>query len=114
MIIGTVPASPPSNVTASVLSSTAIMVNWDAVPPIDQNGDITAYEVLYQIVDTSDGVLLSNTTRIEEGTASVVLTDLEEFVNYTISIRAYTGVGEGPYSEGVTEMTSEDGKCYSS
>ena len=36
-------------------------------------------------------------------------TDLEEFVNYNISVRAYTSVGPGPYSDPVTARTLEDG-----
>ena len=41
---------------------------------------------------------------------TAVLTGLQEFVDYNISVRAYTSVGEGPYSTEVTEMTAEDGK----
>ena len=40
---------------------------------------------------------------------SVVLTDLQEFNGYNISIRAYTSVGEGPYSEDLTVTTLENG-----
>ena len=43
-----------------------------------------------------------------------LLTELEEYVEYNISVRAYTSVGPGPYSEEVTERTDEDGKklCF--
>ena len=102
------PASPPSNVTATVISPTSIMVTWDMVPPIDQNGVITMYEVLYEPLETFGGAigpLTSNSTAM-----SLLLTGLEEFVNYNISVRAYTSVGAGPYSEDITEMTSEDGE----
>ena len=39
-----------------------------------------------------------------------VLTGLEEFVQYNISMRAYTSTGSGPYSTGVVEMTDEAGE----
>ena len=42
------PASPPQNVTATVLSPTEIQVNWTGVLKRDQNGIITQYEVKYK------------------------------------------------------------------
>ena len=102
------PASPPNDVMATVVSPTSIMVTWDIVPPIDQNGVTTMYEVLYEPQETFGGAigpLTSTSTAM-----SLLLTGLEEFVNYNISVRAYTSVGAGPYSEDITEMTSEDGE----
>ena len=86
-------------------SSTTIAVMWEEVPPIDQNGVITMYEVMYTPLETFGGTLQSNTTTVSEPALSVVLMGLEEYVNYTISVRAYTSVGMGPYSEDVTILT---------
>ena len=108
MIVSLVPVSPPTNVSATVVSPTSIMVTWDMVPPIDQNGVITLYEVLYEPQETFGGAigpLTSTSTAM-----SLLLTSLEEFANYNILVRAYTNVGSGPYSEDITEMTSEDGE----
>ncbi len=91
-------------------SSTSIMVTWDMVPAIDQNGIITMYEVQYEPLEMFDGQIQTNTTIVSAPMMSVTLTDLQEFVNYNISVRAYTSEGEGPYSRGVVEMTLEDGK----
>ena len=77
-------------------SSTTIAVMWEEVPPIDQNGVITMYEVMYTPLETFGGTLQSNTTTVSEPALSVVLIGLEEYVNYTISVRAYTSVGMGP------------------
>ena len=88
------------------------MVTWDMVPPIDQNGVITMYEVLYEPLETFNGTIMSNTTTVDGMTLTAMLEGLEEFINYTISVRAYTSAGEGPYSEGVIEMTSEDGELW--
>ena len=95
---------------ATVVSPTSIMVTWDMVPPIDQNGVITMYEVLYEPQETFNGSIMSNTTTVDGTARAVNLTGLEEYVNYTISVRAYTSAGEGPYSDGVIELTDEDGK----
>ena len=108
MFLSPVPASPPENVTVQVNSSTTIEVRWDMVPPIDQNGIITMYEVIYQPLETFNGNISTNTINLTN--MSVLLTGLQEFVNYTISVRAYTSVGAGPYSDEVTVMTLEDSK----
>lgn len=86
------------------LSSTELMVTWEVVPGIDQNGIITTYEVLFEPVQFADFLTtgLVNTSQL-----SVVLTGLEEFVEYNISVRAYTTVGPGPYSPEETNRTLE-------
>ena len=94
---------------ATVLSSTEIMVTWGIVPPIDKNGVITIYEVLYQPQETFNGVIRDSTVNVTAPNMSVVLINVEDYVNYTISVRAYTSVGEGPYSEGIIELTNEEG-----
>ena len=104
----TVPASSPSNVTIGNMSSTGILIMWDIVPPIDQNGIITMYEVMYQPLETFNGNIATKTINLTN--MSVLLADLQEFVNYTISVRAYTRKGAGPYSDEVTILTLEDGK----
>ena len=87
-------------------SSTVIMVTWEEVLPIDQNWIITIYEVRYEPLQfmKSLSTLVTNTTDM-----AVNLTNLQEYVEYNISVRAYTGVGPGPYSDPVTERTFEDG-----
>ena len=81
---------------------------WEEVVPIDQNGVIIMYQVVYQPMETFGGAIGPLTVNVTQLTAD--LTDLEEYVNYTISVRAYTSAGEGPYSDGVTVITLEDGK----
>ena len=92
-----------------MVSSTEIMVTWGTVPPIDQNGVITIYEVLYQPQETFNGAIGESTVNVSAPNMSVVLMNLQEYVNYTISVRAYTSVGEGPYSEGIIDLTNENG-----
>lgn len=90
-------------------SSTTIIVTWDIIPPIDQNGVITMYEVLYEPLETFGGAIRTQTRNVSGTEMSVVLMNLEEFVNYSISVRAYTSVGEGPYSDEIREKTNTDG-----
>ena len=85
-------------------------MTWGNVPPIDQNGIITMYEVLYQPLETFGGAIGPLTRNVSGTEMSVVLMDLQEFVSYNISVRAYTSVAEGPYSQEISVSTFEDGK----
>ena len=68
------------------------------------------YEVLYQPLETFSGAIGPLIWNVSGTEMSVVLTDLQEFINYTISVRAYTSVAEGPYSQEISVSTFEDGK----
>ena len=94
----------------TVVSSTEIMVTWDMVPAINQNGMITMYEVQFEPLDDFGGLIQTNTSTIMAPMMLVLLVDLEEFVTYNISVRAYTNVGAGPYSVGMANTTEEDSK----
>ena len=111
-IMYTVPDGSPDNVTGMANSSTTIIVTWDSIPPIDQNGIITMYEVLYQPLETFGGAIGPMTRNVSGTEMSVVLMDLQEFVSYNITVRAYTSVGEGPYSTEISVATLQDGMLF--
>ena len=102
------PSGYPQNVEPTTISSTEILVSWDEVPAIDQNGIIILYEVQYEPLMTFGGQLM--TMAMNTSNTSIVLGGLQEYVGYNISIRAYTSVGPGPFSPGVNNQTFEDGK----
>ena len=91
-------------------SPTSIAVMWGEVLPRVQNGVITTYEVAYTALETFGGV--TESVNVSGSTMLVDLTGLHEFVNYTISVRAFTDVRVGPYTDPVTESTHEAGMCY--
>ena len=66
------------------------------------------YEVQYDPLETFDGQISTETTNTSLMCTN--LTGLEEYVEYNISVRAYTSVGPGPYSDPVTERTNSDSK----
>ena len=92
-------------------SPTSIAVMWGEVLPRDQNGVITAYEVVYTALETFGGVAETNAVNVSGSNMSVDLTGLHEYVNYTISVQAFTDVGAGPFTDTVTELTCEAGMC---
>ena len=94
---------------ATANSSTTIVVMWHDVPPIDQNGVITMYEVIYTPSEDFGGAIGTRTTNVTG--LSVLLMDLEENVNYSISLLAYSSAGSGPNSVPVIILTYEDGRC---
>ena len=102
----TVPTNSPQNVTPVFLSSTTINVTWEEVPPIDRNGMITTYEVLYEPLETFEQLL--STDIVNSTNIFVLLEGLHPFVSYNISVRAYTSVGNGPYSDVAIGTTQED------
>ena len=106
-VLSVAPNAAPTNVAAVSISSTEIMVSWDEVPPIDRNGIVTVYEVLYEPLETFGGAIMSMT--VNTTNTSTTLSGLEEFVMYNISVRAYTSEGPGPYSEEIARRTDEDG-----
>ena len=81
-------------------------MTWDEIPGLDQNGNIIEYEVEIEPLQFPADIFIDQLTTTN---LSIVVTGLEEYVFYNISVRAYTSVGPGPYSDPVTERTSEDG-----
>ena len=102
------PSGYPQNVEPTTISSTEIVVSWDVVPPADHNGIIILYEVQYEPLMTFGGQLM--TMAMNTSNTTILLGELQEYVEYNISIRAYTSVGPGPFSPGVNNRSFEDGK----
>ena len=103
-----VPSRAPSITEAMEISSTEVEVTWSEVNPIDRNGIITHYEVDYQpIVPFSNPMDLS---RVNTTNTTMVLRDLHESAQYNITVRAFTGIGPGPFSYPALSTTHEDGK----
>ncbi len=90
-------------------SPSEIQVTWTTLPEIDRNGVITQYEVFY--ISTFDFVNGSITANRD--TFSVNITGLEEFVVYNVTMRAYTSVGPGPFSDIRMEQTGSAGEYQS-
>ena len=88
-----------------VINSTAISVSW--YPPLflDQNGDITGY----QLMITNQNRTNSSAMVVSVTNTSYVAIMLREFEVYSIEIAAQTAIGLGPFSDPVSDQTFEDG-----
>ncbi|OCT87568.1 hypothetical protein XELAEV_18021265mg [Xenopus laevis] len=80
-----VPGSPPQNLRLLGVNSTAITLAWS--PPLEPNGIITHYEVIYT---NSTDFFTQNTT-----STSLSLTNLYPYTLYNISVQSYTRFGHG-------------------
>ena len=65
------------------------------------------YEVLYTPLENFGGAI--GATSVFETELSVILIELQEYVNYSISVRAYSSAGKGPFSFPLIVSTLEDG-----
>ena len=74
------------------------------VPAVDQNGEITFYEV--QV----DPAQFQNVSYVNVSGSELVLDGLEEFVVYRFIVRAYTIAGPGPFSDVTTSTTEQAGR----
>ena len=95
--------------TAVAISPTEILVTWDIVPPIDQNGVIIRYGLSWNFVRPGSGRHSFFTNVYGQRRT---LTSLYANVEYLLNVRAYTMgiVRGGPLSGGVVAQTPEDGK----
>ena len=106
----------PTNVTATVNNSTAIIVRWNGLTPCMQvNGLIVKYRV--ECTSESSGMTQS---RLHSGAwnimdAETLLTGLFPFTNYSIQVAAVNEQGDvGLYSDPEREQTKEDSECFRS
>ena len=99
------PDGAPQNVREHNTSSTSISVSWEEVQSDLQNGIITGYNITYESQTENDkGVLLTGPNDRQAN-----LTGLKKFVNYNISVIAFTVKGDGPPTV-IVVRTDQDSK----
>ena len=88
-------------------SSTSISVSWDPVLAVLQNGAITGYNITYQSLTENDSGFVTAGPNDRQAN----LTELKEFVEYNISVVAFTVKGDGPPFVFIVR-TDQDSKSY--
>ena len=86
-------------------SSTSISVSWDEVQAELRNGIITGYNITYQSQTENDNGFVQAGPNDRQAN----LTGLKEFVDYNISVVAFTVKGDGPSSI-IVVRTDQDSK----
>ena len=72
-------------------------MTWNPVPLIHRNGIITHYEVEFN-QSTFEEISMINSTIVDKSVLVLQLIDLEEVVEYSVRVRAFSRVGAGPYT----------------
>ena len=86
-------------------SSTSISVSWEEVQAELRNGIITGYNITYQSLTEND----NGVVEVGPNDRQADLTGLKEFVEYNISVIAFTVKGGGP-SNFTVVRTDQDSK----
>ncbi|KAK7068344.1 hypothetical protein SK128_025459 [Halocaridina rubra] len=99
-----VPGGPPQECRCTGLSWDSVQVSWDMPDPRSHHGVLRGYKIDYERWDGwSDVVRGSQTSAL-----TAVVTGLEAATNYSMRVRAYTSVGDGPWSIPILCTTLED------
>ena len=91
--------------TGQNTSSTSILVSWEEVQAELRNGIITGYTITYQSLTENDNGIVQAGPNDHQAN----LTGLKEFVEYYISVVAFTVKGDGPPSV-IVVRTDQDSK----
>ncbi|KAK6294634.1 hypothetical protein J4Q44_G00354640 [Coregonus suidteri] len=90
-----IPSTPPAELQLSALDSSSVLVNWR--PPVEPNGVIISYRIIYTINLSQPEHLWNNLS--QDGTImSAEVTGLSSGSQYFFKMGASTEVGVGPYS----------------
>ena len=105
MVLLSEPDGTPQNVTGQTTSSTSILVSWEEVQAELRNGIITGYNITYKSLTENDNGFLQASPNDHLAN----LTGLKEFVEYNISVVAFTVKGDGLPSV-IVVRTDQDSK----
>ena len=98
------PSAAPDPVSVSVLNSTAITVQWEMVPCIHRNGDITGYSVQY----TGGGSTQTISVSGDSIGGMVTISGLSPATMYRVEVAAVNSADTGVYSSPMM-ITTPDG-----
>ena len=102
----TVPSGAPLDVEIQSVLSTSVVASWRN-PSLDkQNGDIFAYTVL---ITSEKGNMKWTVNSTATYLSSIVLSPLEPFTVYNLTVSAVNINGSGPYSSPLVFTTAHAG-----
>ena len=96
-----VPSAPPGGITAVNVVPTSFSVEWENVPCMQRNGEITGYSVRYGVPGNGGTETLTGPDALMAN-----LTELISDTNYLVQVAGVNGQGIGEYGE-ITVTTPE-------
>ncbi|CAG7821394.1 unnamed protein product, partial [Allacma fusca] len=114
------PSLPPEKISCTATSSESLQITWDDPGLEGRHGIIQGYKVMHQVSDSvsdSNGLTLPNSQESEEFPVETKLTTskttglhgLRPWTNYSVSVLAFTAMGDGKLSQPILCQTEEDG-----
>ena len=94
-LLSTAPSSTVILLSAGTVTAKSIIVQWEEVPCLHRNGEITGYTVVARTSGEDERVV-----NVNDGNArSATVSGLTPSTQYTVSVAAVNGAGTGPTSE---------------
>eukprot|EP00055_Hartaetosiga_balthica_P016892 m.109555 g.109555 ORF g.109555 m.109555 type:complete len:1674 (-) comp9202_c0_seq1:1310-6331(-) len=97
------PNYPPPNIMITDVTSSSISLSVGLLSDLDSNGVITGYSVEYEVMGD-----IASQRRPLFASSQFTLNDLHPAFTYLIRIAARNSAGNGPFSEALAVVTSED------
>ena len=94
--LSTVPSAPHAGLTAFNVAPTSFSVQWETVPCIQRNGDITGYSVRYGVLGNGG---VETPTMVGSDVLMTNLTGLVPDTSYVVQVAGVNGQGVGVYGE---------------
>ncbi|GFR76179.1 down syndrome cell adhesion molecule-like protein 1 homolog [Elysia marginata] len=95
------PSLPPQFVEVTSQSPYSVLVSWQPIPSLAQNGPILFYHVTYTNIKTGR----SEAKRVDQATTSLTIFGLSPWRNYSVTVKGQNPKGFSPASDAVTELT---------
>ncbi|XP_037086557.1 Down syndrome cell adhesion molecule-like protein Dscam2 [Pollicipes pollicipes] len=97
------------SVELTALTPTSLRVSWEPIDPDLVNGNILGYNVSFSRVGPGGSPRDRQSVQVSDGASThTLLTGLDRFTAYTVSVTAYNSCGPGPPSAPVSAKTAED------
>ena len=103
MFLSTAPSAGPASVTTGTVTVSSITVQWEEVPCLHRNGEITGYTV----VGTISGVVVKSVDVDDDDGREATISGLTPNTQYSVSVAAVNSAGTGPASSIDVETPGE-------
>ena len=104
-----VPSIAPTITGIASLSNSSIEVTWSTPSLVELNGNLANYTVRYRVSSSSD---VYETRDAAAGTNTFIITGLQIYTNYSVSVRAASQAGPGAYSSDSIQQTDQGSKSF--
>ena len=96
-----VPSEGPKVVSFYVVNQTTLWISWDELARDKRNGIIIRHEIKREKASTKarSNSCIGGTTYSNLSNNFALVTGFQPGCNYSISVRAFTSAGGGPFSE---------------